>query len=204
MEKDSSAETKIRIAAKKIFVAKGFEACSSREIAREAGTNVALVNYYFKSKNQLFEVIILEVMKEFSLSLMQVFKSDLSLINKTRIFIEKEYEFLSKHPEIPKFIINELGRKDKCFFDQLNFKQEMLEANVFQQIQEAQSKGEMRKIDVFSIFMLLISNCQYPFLAKPMMQLIHSVNEEQFEQQLMIHKQYVTEMLINYIFPSKN
>ena len=54
MSKDISTEAKIKEAAKRVFTNKGFSGCSSREIANEAGMNVALVNYYFTSKEQLF------------------------------------------------------------------------------------------------------------------------------------------------------
>ena len=54
MCKTSSTEEKIKEAAKRVFLGKGFSGCTSREIAKEAGMNVALVNYYFRSKNQLF------------------------------------------------------------------------------------------------------------------------------------------------------
>ena len=58
MQKDISTEIKIKEAATRVFVAKGFNGCTSREIAKESGMNVALVNYYFKSKGQLFEIVI--------------------------------------------------------------------------------------------------------------------------------------------------
>ena len=88
MEKDLSAEVKILEAARHIFVEKGFNGCSSREIAKEAGMNVALVNYYFKSKENLFQLVVSSIMKEFAHSIFEVFKSDLSLEQKTRILIE--------------------------------------------------------------------------------------------------------------------
>ena len=203
MERDLTTEAKIQDAARRVFIAKGFNGCSSREIAKEAGMNVALVNYYFKSKSHLFEIIISSVMKEFTISLIDVFKSNLSLINKIRVLIEKEYEFLSKHPEIPNFIINELGKKDKSFFDCLDIAEEIKATNIFLQVEEAQKNGEMRKIDLVSIMLLLMSNCHFPFMAKPMIQTIHSLEDDTYKEHLMIHKQYVTEMLIHYLFPSK-
>ena len=58
MESEKSTEEKIKEAAKAVFLTKGFEGCSSREIAGAAGMNVALVNYYFKSKGHLFQIIL--------------------------------------------------------------------------------------------------------------------------------------------------
>ena len=119
MEKDHSAEVKILEAARHIFVEKGFNGCSSREIAKEAGMNVALVNYYFKSKENLFQLVVSSIMKEFAHSIFEVFKTDLSLEQKTRILIENEFDLLSRHPEIPTFIIGELSKKDQNMYKPL-------------------------------------------------------------------------------------
>jgi AcrR family transcriptional regulator len=203
MVKDHTTEAKIKDAARNIFISKGFNGCTSREIAKEAGMNVALVNYYFKSKGHLFDIVVSSVMKEFTLSMIDIFKSNIPLINKTRIFIDKEYEFLSKHPEIPNFIITELGKKDKSFFELLDINNENKEAKIFEQIEESQKIGEMRKIDIVSIMLLMMSNCHFPFIAKPMVQMINSLKDDEYEKQLVIHKQYVTEMIIGYLFPTK-
>jgi len=204
MERDLSTETKIKEAAIRIFTAKGFNGCTSREIAQEAGINVALLNYYFKSKGQLFDIVIASVLNDFTFSLIDVLKSNMSLINKVRILIEKEYEFLSKHPEIPSFIINELGKKDKNYFECLDIADEFLQTKIFQEVIEAQASGEMRKVDLVSLMLLIMSNCHFPFMAKPMIKTIHSLEDDQYNEHLMVHKQYVTEMLINYLFPKNS
>src|SRR6187402_1350284 len=57
---DHSTEEKIKVAARKVFLKKGFSAARTRDIAEEAGINLALLNYYFRSKKKLFD----EVMQE--------------------------------------------------------------------------------------------------------------------------------------------
>lgn len=204
MSKDTSTEEKIKEAARRVFIAKGFSGCSSREIAKEAGMNVALVNYYFRSKSQLFQLIFHAAMEDFMLSMLDVFKTDLGLESKVRIFIEREYDFLSKHPLIPGFIINELTREGCDFSDKGEILQKMADTGVFQQSLEAQENGQMRKIDLVNISLLIMSNCQYPFMARQLLQEIHGLTKEQYEQQLVLHKQYVTEMIIGYLFPKNN
>jgi TetR/AcrR family transcriptional regulator len=203
MERDHSTEIKIKDAATRVFLAKGFNGCTSREIAKEAGMNVALVNYYFKSKGHLFDIVVSSIITEFTFSIIEILRGDMSLINKIRILIEKEYDFLSKYPEIPNFIVNELGKKDKNYFECLEISNELKETKIFEQIETSQHNGEMRKIDLVSIILIVMSNCHFPFMAKPMIQTIHSLEENQYKQQLIIHKQYVTEMIINYLFPNK-
>lgn len=204
MKKDQSTEEKIKEAARTVFLTKGFEGCSSREIAKAAGMNVALVNYYFRSKSQLFELIFKAALEDFMLSMIQVFSSDQSLEEKMRIFIEKEFDFLNKHPELPSFIINEMNREQGCSISVHNAHFEKIaETGIFQECMKAQNEGKMREISLLNITLLIMSNCQYPVMARNLMQSIHNISDEEYSKKLLNHKEYVMEMLVNYLFPKK-
>ena len=56
-EKEISTEEKILEAASKVFTEKGFAGTRTRDIAEHAGINLALLNYYFRSKEKLFEQV---------------------------------------------------------------------------------------------------------------------------------------------------
>jgi AcrR family transcriptional regulator len=205
MKKDATTEEKIKAAAKEVFLAKGFAGCSSREIAKAAGENVALVNYYFRSKGQLFELIFKAAMEDFLLSMIHVFNSEQSLEQKMRIFIEREFEFLSKHPELPSFIINEMNREEGCAAGEhtIHF-EKIAETGIFNECVKAQLDGTMREINLISVTMLIMSNCQYPIMAKNLMKNIHQLTDEEYALQLKTHQSHVTEMLVNYLFPKNN
>lgn len=198
---DLSAEQKIKEAARKVFLEFGFDGCTSRQIAKEAGINVALVNYYFKSKNQLFQLVFKAVMEDFLNTMLEVFKTDLSLENKVRIFIEREFEFLSKHPDIPLFVIGQLSKKQGCNLSELGLLQQLAATGVFEQCIKAQEEGKMRKVEIFSIMTILKANCHFPVMARPLIQDIHGMSDEEYEQKITLHKQYVIEMIVGYLFP---
>src|SRR5579859_3339176 len=63
--KEASTEAKIKEAARKLFTQKGFAATRTRDIAEEAGINLALLNYYFRSKQKLFDLIMMENFRQF-------------------------------------------------------------------------------------------------------------------------------------------
>src|SRR5882762_9031481 len=105
----ASAEEKIKEAARKLFTQKGFAATRTRDIAEEAGINLALLNYYFRSKKKLFDIIILESLQGFAKSLMDIFNNDkTSLEIKIETFAERHIDLLIKNPGIPLFILSEL------------------------------------------------------------------------------------------------
>jgi TetR/AcrR family transcriptional regulator len=200
MKRDLSTSAKIKEAAKNVFLLKGFSGCSSREIATAAGENVALVNYYFRSKGKLFEQIFQSVIEE-SLSTMIVeFGSDLPLREKMRIFIKHEYAFLKKHPEIPFFILNEMNREDGFVLDTKAIMSKISETGIFEEILQAQKAGTMREISLVGIITLIMSNCQFPFMAKKLICQLLDINKEEYPTNLDNHEQYVTDMLLDYFF----
>lgn len=204
MPKDSQAEEKIKAAAKRVFVQKGFSGCTSREIAKEAGTNVALVNYYFRSKNQLFILIYQSVTEDFLLSMVDVFSSKISLKEKISLLVDREFEFLGKHPEIPMFVINEMSRNKNDGIEPQIILSKLGATGIFQETIEAQDKGIMRKIDLVSIIMLIMANCQHPFMARLLNQQLNGLTDVQYDEQLIKHKEVVKEMLLNYLFPKND
>lgn len=204
MKKDITTEEKIREAAKVVFHTKGFKGCTSREIAKAAGMNVALVNYYFRSKSKLFELIFAASMEDFMLSMVQVFGANLSLEEKIRIFIEREFEFLKAHPELPIFILNEMNRQEGCDLEEMQIFEKIASTGIFNECNKAQEEGKMRKMSILSITLLVMSNCQYPVMAKNLLQSIYKLSDDEYSEQLLLHKRFVTDMIIDYLFIKKN
>jgi AcrR family transcriptional regulator len=80
---DSSTEEKIKKAAQIVFHKKGFAAARTRDIAEEAGINLALLNYYFRSKEKLFNIVMIETFRSF-------FESVSRIINNPDTTFEKK------------------------------------------------------------------------------------------------------------------
>jgi AcrR family transcriptional regulator len=198
-----SAEDKIKAAALQVFLQKGYANCTSREIAREAGMNVALVNYYFRSKSKLFAIVFESVMNDFMHSMVQVFSSDLPVRSKIELLIAREYEFLALHPEIPNFVLSEIERNPNSMDEIKPMLSVILKSGVLEEVELLQKKGEMRSIDMVSITLLLMSNCQFPFMAKKLVHAIHGIDLAAYENKLQNHREHVVLMILNYLFPNE-
>ncbi len=103
-----STEQKIKIAAKEVFLTKGYAATKTRDIASVAGINLALLNYYFRSKERLFEEVMLESMGDFMQTMMQVFNQEnTSLEEKIADIVNAYHELLNSRPDLPVlFLVN--------------------------------------------------------------------------------------------------
>jgi len=71
----------------RLFSTKGFEGTSVRDIATDAGVNVAMINYYFGSKEKLFEKVV-----EYRASFLKGIFAD--LINNTSISSIEKIDFI--------------------------------------------------------------------------------------------------------------
>lgn len=59
----SSIRSRLIQAAGELFAENGYRDTTVRDICRQAGTNIAAVNYHFKGKDHLFEEVMIDVIK---------------------------------------------------------------------------------------------------------------------------------------------
>lgn len=109
-------EQKIIAAAKKIFTQKGYAATKTRNIAEEANVNLALLNYYFKSKQNLFHIVLIEKFEKlFGILSPTLSDAHVSLEEKIEIIINNYMKLLSEEEDLPLFILNELKVNSDMF-----------------------------------------------------------------------------------------
>ena len=114
----TSTEQKIMEAAIKVFTAKGMAGARMQDIADEARVNKAMVHYYFRNKQQLFEKVFEGKLKELFSAFEIILQSDKSFEEKIREFVITDITLLSKIPKMPLFVINEVG-KNPAILDKL-------------------------------------------------------------------------------------
>ena len=164
--KEDTTEEKILEAAKNVFVTKGMEGARMQEIADEAGINKALLHYYFRSKERLFEAIFSEIIKFVFPKLTQILLSDAGIITKIEQVVDAYIDLLLKHPFIPAFIIKELNRDPSGLFKMV-VKFGVNPQIVFDHIQEAMDRGEIIQMKPQHLIANIVSMCVFPFAARP-------------------------------------
>src|SRR3712207_2537327 len=105
-QKDQNTEQRILQAAKTVFMHRGMAGARMQDIADEAGINKAMLHYYFRSKEKLFEVIFREAIGKFLPKINATIALDCSLFEKIHIFCREYITVLMENPYIPLFIIN--------------------------------------------------------------------------------------------------
>lgn len=182
-----TTEEKIIVAARKIFTQKGFSATRTREIAEEAEINSALVNYYFRSKKNLFHIIIEEKFEE-------LFGMITPILSDTEISLEEKIETLATN-----YTSLLLTNEDLSFFvlNELNFNKYVLNKAIkntrilSQPTIENQLRERNFTISTPNFIMNIIGLTMFPFLSKALLISTGLVKESGFEKFVIDRKQHI-------------
>lgn len=199
MKKDLSTEEKILNAAKKVFLTKGMAGARMQDIADEAGINKALLHYYFRSKDKLFEQIFMEVASAFLPRIFTILESETTLFQKIELFCSEYISQEIKTPYVPIFILNEINRQPKAFLKKVLGNHTPPIGKVLAQIEKEVKAGVIKPIDPLQLMMNILSLCIFPFLACPMIQLITGMDGKQFNEIMEHRKKEVPQLIIQSI-----
>lgn len=188
-----TTEEKIIRAADKIFTQKGYAATRTREIAEEAGTNLALLNYYFGSKEKLFRNVVREKLKML-LSAMGPIASDetIPIDEKIRMISENYTRLLLENEDLPLFILNEWSVNKKLFADLIRETRQHAEPVIEKQLRESNMAITLEDLIVNTLGMIM-----FPFIAKPMILSSGLVQEDQFAMFVEKRKDKIPEWIIS-------
>ena len=157
--KDISTEEKIKNAARIVFQRKGFAATRTRDIAEEAGINLALLNYYFRSKEKLFDIVILETLSHFLQTMVSVFNDEsTSFEKKIELIAENYINFGIEYPDAPLFILDEIHKRHNEISYKSQVKQVIANSVFVRQFQENVMNGKIKEPNLMHIAQSFITN----------------------------------------------
>lgn len=199
-KEDISTEEKILAAARQVFVERGLDGARMQDIADKAGINKAMLHYYFRSKEKLFEEIFKETAGQIFPRFEMIMSSDLGLFEKIRSIVADYIDVIIRNPYLPLFVMNEMNRNPemglKNFFEaqKPGFIKKFVE-----EVQENIQKGIIIPISPVHLMINIFSMCAFPFIAKPVIGILMGVDEEQFKNVMQQRKVLVAEFIINSI-----
>ena len=175
VEVDLSTEDKIKEAAKKVFLKKGYAATRTRDIAEEAGINLALLNYYFRSKEKLFDLIMLEKLEKFFGAIAPILNNTTtSLEQKVTLFSNNYIDLIIANPELPLFILSEVRYNPERFVHKLPIAK-VADSHFVRQLHERRPD-----INPLHFLMNLLGMSVFPFIMKPIFHASGVLSEKVF------------------------
>jgi len=196
---DKSTEQKILEAAKQVFMEKGIDGARMQDIADKAGINKALLHYYFRSKEKLFEMIFMEEARKFLPKVTSIMVSEMTLFEKVEKFVGEYIDTLLQNPLLPIFILNEINRNPKDAIKKIFGNQRPPIDKVDELIAKLVKKGEIKPIKGYELMVNMVSMCIFPFLARPMVQWITKATDEEFVKLMEMRKKTVVKFVLDSI-----
>ena len=177
-EKELSTEEKILISASKVFTEKGFSGTRTRDIAEEAGINLALLNYYFRSKEKLFEQVMkAKIVLLFGQILPIITDEKTTLEEKIDLTTEKYIDILSENPNLPVFVISEIQKKNSELTSIIPIRKVFNNSSLIKQIKE--KRPDMNPLHFLVSFLGMTI---FPFVAKPIFNAFQIIKDDEFQQ----------------------
>ena len=197
--KTENTETEILIAAKEIFQQKGMAGARMQEIADKAKINKALLHYYYRSKQLLFEAVFKSAFSLLAPQLNKVLNDDSDLFEKIRKFTENYVSFVIKHPYLPNFVVQELNKNPE-FVQKLRSEKNFPSIEKFKlQVSDAVNQGIIKPIEAEQLFINIISLNIFPFIGEPLLMALVNMDKESYNKILENRKTEVAEFIINSI-----
>lgn len=167
-----STEERILEAAVQEFMTKGYAGARTTAIAEAAGVTHAMLHYYFRTKDKLFDRIIeskIGTLRDIMLA--SLGDPTIPLFDKIKSAIETHQDFIAANPELPRFMINEvLNRPDRMpkVIERLKHHTPLVVESLQRQIDEYADRGLCRRVDAGMLMLDIVSLNIFPFSARLM------------------------------------
>ncbi|UAY54766.1 TetR/AcrR family transcriptional regulator [Arachidicoccus terrestris] len=197
---ESTTESKILEAARQVFMRKGMSGARMQDIADQAGINKALLHYYYRNKQKLFEVVFREAVQNIFIRIKDIIDSETPVIEKLTSIAQRYITELSRSPYLPLFVFNEIYQHPQMITS-LFIESEIHHSlkKLFQEIQTEVDKGYFRKIAPPHLLINIISLCIFPFVASPLLQTVFELDAQQLQSFMKERKKQVPLFIRNAV-----
>jgi len=199
----AQTEQLIKNKARILMFQKGFLSATTQEIADEAGVNRALIHYYFRSREQLMDILLQETVQEKRERVRAVLSATTPFRVKVANYINTLVDYGLKYPYIDNFVIHETARnpektKTLCSRDRIK-SSELLR----QGLEEEIAAGKLAPISAEHFVINLVSLINYPLLAKGVLQTIHGMSDSAYKKFLTERKRVIYRTIFSEDMPAE-
>jgi AcrR family transcriptional regulator len=183
-------QVQIMEAAETLFADKGFSGTSVRDIAETAGVNLAMISYYFGSKEKLMEAMFNYRGQHFRIQLESILQNkELAPLQKVEKLIDDYIDRIFKKQCFHKVMVREQMTSNSGAISEQIFQLKLTnQALIKQLIMEGQKKGDFKKqIDVSFLMMTLVGTTSQLLTSQSYYRKIsnlEALSEEEFEKQI--------------------
>jgi TetR/AcrR family transcriptional regulator len=199
-ENEKLTEEKIFEAATLVFEDEGLTGARMQKIADRAGINKALLHYYFRTKDHLFEAVFTKLAQKMFMKFTPIFEKDLSLEEKIRFFFREHITFMQHNPKLPGFILNEINHNPQRIQKLIkNIEFRNLWLTILDQHKDELYKYNITEETLPQIMTTIASLSVFPFAAKGILEVIFDNLGVDFDKYIELRKEFAAEFVIKAI-----
>ena len=145
--------------AERLFALQGFEGTSVRDIAEDAGVNIAMISYYFGSKEKLMQALFEKRIGDIKSRVENLLKNDsLTSLQKVEMLIEENVDRVMKDKRFHRIMICEqIINKNPAIAELLKNIKLKNASIIGELIKDGQKKGDFRKkVDVVMLLSIMM------------------------------------------------
>ena len=194
---DQSTADKIKEAAKKIFIDRGYDGATMQAIADLAGFNKAQLHYYFRNKDNLFLLVFKEEMgKLIQTNRPEILSDSTSLRSRLEAWIDVESRFLDQYYKLPIFILNEVQRNPALVQD---FFRDVMVPDIIKGFMASNSELKKGAPSVEELVTMVLSLMVFPLLSEPLLKFFYQMDDERWREVKKRQIDFAKELLDRYI-----
>ena len=203
MAMKQDVEKKIIDAARELFYEKGFTGVTVRDIANKAEVNLALLHYYFRTKDKIFEIIFKEAFALLFRRLNKALSSDVNLFEKIKLIVESYITTAVKYPQLASFIVHEMSVNEEVvwqFIYSQEGKKDVIDNynRFFQEIVDAGRNGIIKNIDPRILFIDIMSLSLFPFIANVFLKgFLYSGKKIEYNEMIKSRIEHICDVIIS-------
>jgi TetR/AcrR family transcriptional regulator len=173
MLNNSDTEQRILEAATAVFLLKGKDGARMQDIADRAHINKALLHYYFRSKDKLYDVVFKEQVSLFFRNILAGLTPQPLFEDSLRRFIDRYIDNINANRHIIRFMhweIQDGGDRMQSLMQQVFADLPSKEIPLFSFIRDAVAAKQIRPVDPIHLLINILSLCVFVFIAKPVLE----------------------------------
>lgn len=194
IKKDDATEELIKNTAKKIFFGEGKFNATTQEIADAAGINRTLINYYFRSRDKLFEIVLQDAQEYEQKRTESIIFSELPFKVKIEDFIDKSFLMAKEYPYMELYMVTQFNQG--CYFKDEVGMDRMLK-KFYEEFEVAMEQGIISKMEPIQFIINMISLISFPVAMRPLFQKTMRLSNAEYEKILGDRKQIIMDNLFN-------
>ena len=202
MTLSTETEQKIISSAEKLFFRKGKAGTSMQDIADDAGINRTLLNYYFRSKDQLFEAVFKKAMSIFVPNLAAMLQSQMKFEEYVPAMIETIIDAMLENPQIPIFVLQELSSNPDRMPEVMK-NMGINPAMAISKMEADRSRGMSEGMDPRQLIMSILSLCIFPFAARQVVtEMLYKGDDKLYIEAMKQRKQLLPPLVKQFMIKS--